>query len=179
MLKSLSFCSRCVTVCCCSYVVSTASPSWLLGSCLRWKRLGSSPMPSLMVITTRCVPLRNTKSVQEENNVLSWYGAIEPSPFSLQAVLESTWPSTTRGGHFLWGKLRNVVLGVLRFKQAGRKQPTSHRDPQLSGETNSDLDRTVHFWGRLVLQPHLSICHVILLIIDGKTKKMFYNVASS
>uniref|UniRef100_A0A8C9ZQT3 DENN/MADD domain containing 4A n=1 Tax=Sander lucioperca TaxID=283035 RepID=A0A8C9ZQT3_SANLU len=41
-----------------------------------------------------------------------------------KAVLESTWPSTTRGGYFLWGKLRNVVLGVLQFKQAGRKQQT-------------------------------------------------------
>uniref|UniRef100_A0A674MDP1 DENN/MADD domain containing 4A n=1 Tax=Takifugu rubripes TaxID=31033 RepID=A0A674MDP1_TAKRU len=41
-----------------------------------------------------------------------------------KAVLESTWPSTTRGGYFLWGKLRNVILGVLQFKQAGRKQST-------------------------------------------------------
>ena len=57
----------------------------------------------------------------------------------LQAVLESTWPSTTRGGYFLWGKLRNVVLGVLQFKQAGRKQPTPHRDPQLSGEKTNVL----------------------------------------
>uniref|UniRef100_A0A671V5S4 DENN/MADD domain containing 4A n=1 Tax=Sparus aurata TaxID=8175 RepID=A0A671V5S4_SPAAU len=51
-----------------------------------------------------------------------------------KAVLESTWPSTTRGGYFLWGKLRNVVLGVLQFKRAGRKQQTLHRDAQLSGE---------------------------------------------
>uniref|UniRef100_A0A8C5EPX1 DENN/MADD domain containing 4A n=1 Tax=Gouania willdenowi TaxID=441366 RepID=A0A8C5EPX1_GOUWI len=50
-----------------------------------------------------------------------------------KAVLESTWPSTTRGGYFLWGKLRNVILGVLRFKQAGKKQQTLQRDPQLSG----------------------------------------------
>uniref|UniRef100_H3CSM6 DENN/MADD domain containing 4A n=1 Tax=Tetraodon nigroviridis TaxID=99883 RepID=H3CSM6_TETNG len=49
-----------------------------------------------------------------------------------KAVLESTWPSTTRGGYFLWGKLRNVILGVLQFKQAGRKQTTVQRDPQLS-----------------------------------------------
>uniref|UniRef100_UPI0037E80517 C-myc promoter-binding protein isoform X2 n=1 Tax=Semicossyphus pulcher TaxID=241346 RepID=UPI0037E80517 len=58
-----------------------------------------------------------------------------------KAVLESTWPSTTRGGYFLWGKLRNVVLGVLQFKQAGRKQ-TLHRDPQLSD--GSDLDTVSH-----------------------------------
>ncbi|KAG7999459.1 C-myc promoter-binding protein, partial [Nibea albiflora] len=59
-----------------------------------------------------------------------------------KAVLESTWPSTTRGGYFLWVKLRNVVLGVLQFKQAGRKQQTPHRDPQLSD--GSDLDTVSH-----------------------------------
>uniref|UniRef100_A0A8D3BUS6 DENN/MADD domain containing 4A n=1 Tax=Scophthalmus maximus TaxID=52904 RepID=A0A8D3BUS6_SCOMX len=58
-----------------------------------------------------------------------------------KAVLESTWPSTTRGGYFLWGKLRNVVLGVLHFKQAGRKQQTPHRDPQLSGKDTNILAR--------------------------------------
>ncbi|CAN9499351.1 unnamed protein product [Ophioblennius macclurei] len=59
-----------------------------------------------------------------------------------KAVLESTWPSTTRGGYFLWGKLRNVILGVLQFKQAGRKQQNPHRDPQLSD--GSDLDTVSH-----------------------------------
>ncbi|XP_028287149.1 C-myc promoter-binding protein isoform X2 [Parambassis ranga] len=59
-----------------------------------------------------------------------------------KAVLESTWPSTTRGGYFLWGKLRNVVLGVLQFKQAGKKQQTPQRDPQLSD--GSDLDTVSH-----------------------------------
>ncbi|XP_041853597.1 C-myc promoter-binding protein isoform X2 [Melanotaenia boesemani] len=58
-----------------------------------------------------------------------------------KAVLESTWPSTTRGGYFLWGKLRNVILGVVQFKQAGRKQQT-HRDAQLSD--GSDLDTVSH-----------------------------------
>ena len=54
---------------------------------------------------------------------------------TLQAVLESTWPSSTRGGYFLWRKLRNVVLGVLQFKQVGRKERPALRDPQASGET--------------------------------------------
>ncbi|XP_077451452.1 C-myc promoter-binding protein isoform X1 [Stigmatopora argus] len=60
-----------------------------------------------------------------------------------KAVLESTWPSTTRGGFFLWGKLRNVVLGVGQFKKAGKKQtlpPT--RETQLSD--GSDLDTVSH-----------------------------------
>ncbi|XP_061743693.1 C-myc promoter-binding protein-like isoform X1 [Nerophis ophidion] len=38
-----------------------------------------------------------------------------------KAVLESTWPTSTRGGYFLWMKLRNVVLGVAQFKQSLRK----------------------------------------------------------
>uniref|UniRef100_A0A665WCH1 DENN/MADD domain containing 4A n=1 Tax=Echeneis naucrates TaxID=173247 RepID=A0A665WCH1_ECHNA len=59
-----------------------------------------------------------------------------------RAVLESTWPSTTRGGYFLWRKLRNMILGVLHFKLAGRKNQTLHRDPQLSD--GSDLDTVSH-----------------------------------
>ncbi|XP_045562255.1 C-myc promoter-binding protein isoform X2 [Salmo salar] len=63
-----------------------------------------------------------------------------------KAVLESTWPSNTRGGYFLWAKLRNVVLGVGRFKQLGRKQmvqnQTQSRDTQLSDY--SDLDTVSH-----------------------------------
>ncbi|KAF7664519.1 hypothetical protein LDENG_00174520 [Lucifuga dentata] len=59
-----------------------------------------------------------------------------------KAVLESTWPSTTRGGYFLWCKLRNVVQGVVQFKQAGKKQQAPLRDSQLSD--GSDLDTVSH-----------------------------------
>ncbi|XP_030269966.1 C-myc promoter-binding protein-like isoform X10 [Sparus aurata] len=54
-----------------------------------------------------------------------------------KAVLESTWPSSTRGGYFLWMKLRNVVLGVAQFKQALRRQAPLTQSP-LSGD-QSDL----------------------------------------
>ncbi|XP_047198680.1 C-myc promoter-binding protein-like isoform X6 [Hippoglossus stenolepis] len=54
-----------------------------------------------------------------------------------KAVLESTWPSSTRGGYFLWMKLRNVVLGVAQFKQALRRQGPVTQSP-LSGD-QSDL----------------------------------------
>ncbi|XP_070298336.1 C-myc promoter-binding protein-like [Salvelinus sp. IW2-2015] len=57
-----------------------------------------------------------------------------------KAVLESTWPSNTRGGYFLWAKLRNVVLGVGRFKQLGRKQTVQNRDTS----DYSDLDTVSH-----------------------------------
>ncbi|KAM9480967.1 C-myc promoter-binding protein isoform 2-T2 [Clarias gariepinus] len=59
-----------------------------------------------------------------------------------RAVLESTWPSSTRGGYFLWGKLRNVVRGVVQFKQVWRRQASHAKDPHLSDA--SDLDSVSH-----------------------------------
>ncbi|KAF5895051.1 C-myc promoter-binding protein isoform X1, partial [Clarias magur] len=59
-----------------------------------------------------------------------------------RAVLESTWPSSTRGGYFLWGKLRNVVRGVVQFKQVWRRQASQAKDPHLSDA--SDLDSVSH-----------------------------------
>ncbi|XP_017322099.1 C-myc promoter-binding protein isoform X2 [Ictalurus punctatus] len=59
-----------------------------------------------------------------------------------RAVLESTWPSSTRGGYFLWGKLRNVVRGVVQFKQVWRRQASHAKDPHLSD--TSDLDSVSH-----------------------------------
>uniref|UniRef100_A0A8C1JA82 DENN/MADD domain containing 4A n=1 Tax=Cyprinus carpio TaxID=7962 RepID=A0A8C1JA82_CYPCA len=69
-----------------------------------------------------------------------------------RAVLESTWPSSTRGGYFLWGKLRNVVRGVVLFKQVWRRQTTHPKDTHLSGKTpnsishipQNDLDNVSH-----------------------------------
>ncbi|XP_040053407.2 C-myc promoter-binding protein isoform X1 [Gasterosteus aculeatus] len=54
-----------------------------------------------------------------------------------KAVLESTWPSRTRGGYFLWMKLRNVVLGVAQFKRALRRHAPITQNPLSDG---SDLD---------------------------------------
>ncbi|XP_069382569.1 C-myc promoter-binding protein-like isoform X4 [Paralichthys olivaceus] len=50
-----------------------------------------------------------------------------------KAVLESTWPSSTRGGYFLWMKLRNVVLGVAQFKQALRRHGPVTQSPLSVG----------------------------------------------
>ncbi|XP_053199484.1 C-myc promoter-binding protein-like isoform X1 [Scomber japonicus] len=58
-----------------------------------------------------------------------------------KAVLESTWPSSTRGGYFLWMKLRNVVLGVAQFKQGLRKHAPLTQSPLSDG---SDLDAVSH-----------------------------------
>uniref|UniRef100_A0A8C9WAM7 DENN domain containing 4A n=1 Tax=Scleropages formosus TaxID=113540 RepID=A0A8C9WAM7_SCLFO len=49
-----------------------------------------------------------------------------------KAVLESTWPSSTRGGYFLWMKLRNVVLGVTQFRRALKKQQSNPTQTPLS-----------------------------------------------
>ncbi|XP_031704642.1 C-myc promoter-binding protein-like, partial [Anarrhichthys ocellatus] len=58
-----------------------------------------------------------------------------------KAVLESTWPSSTRGGYFLWMKLRNVILGVAQFKQALRRHAPLTQSPLSDG---SDLDAVSH-----------------------------------
>ncbi|XP_045887918.1 C-myc promoter-binding protein-like isoform X1 [Micropterus dolomieu] len=58
-----------------------------------------------------------------------------------KAVLESTWPSSTRGGYFLWMKLRNVVVGVAQFKQALRRHAPLTQSPLSDG---SDLDAVSH-----------------------------------
>uniref|UniRef100_A0A4W6EJX9 DENN domain containing 4A n=1 Tax=Lates calcarifer TaxID=8187 RepID=A0A4W6EJX9_LATCA len=58
-----------------------------------------------------------------------------------KAVLESTWPSSTRGGYFLWMKLRNVILGVAQFKRALRRH-APHTQSPLNGAC--DLDAVSH-----------------------------------
>uniref|UniRef100_A0AAX7UA63 DENN domain containing 4A n=1 Tax=Astatotilapia calliptera TaxID=8154 RepID=A0AAX7UA63_ASTCA len=56
-----------------------------------------------------------------------------------KAVLESTWPSSTRGGYFLWMKLRNVILGVAQFKRALRRHAPLTQSP-LSGNCDRSAD---------------------------------------
>ncbi|XP_057692439.1 C-myc promoter-binding protein-like isoform X1 [Corythoichthys intestinalis] len=58
-----------------------------------------------------------------------------------KAVLESTWPTSTRGGYFLWMKLRNVVLGVAQFKRSLRKHAPLTQSPFSDG---SDMDAVSH-----------------------------------
>ncbi|XP_030810936.1 C-myc promoter-binding protein isoform X2 [Camarhynchus parvulus] len=50
-----------------------------------------------------------------------------------KAVLESTWPSSNRGGYFLWMKIRNVVLGIAQFKKALKKLPASTAHTSVPG----------------------------------------------
>ncbi|XP_077568857.1 C-myc promoter-binding protein-like isoform X2 [Stigmatopora nigra] len=59
-----------------------------------------------------------------------------------KAVLESTWPTSTRGGYFLWMKLRNVVLGVAQFKRSLRKHVPLTQSP-LSAD-GSEMDAVSH-----------------------------------
>lgn len=51
---------------------------------------------------------------------------------SLQAVLESPWPSQNRSGHFMWMKVRNVVRGVAQFKQALRGAAPAKGPPLIT-----------------------------------------------
>ncbi|XP_072201857.1 C-myc promoter-binding protein [Excalfactoria chinensis] len=61
-----------------------------------------------------------------------------------KAVLESTWPSSNRGGYFLWMKIRNVILGVAQFKRALKKLPASSSHTALPGGL-SDLGSNTSF----------------------------------
>uniref|UniRef100_A0A5F9D4E5 DENN domain containing 4A n=1 Tax=Oryctolagus cuniculus TaxID=9986 RepID=A0A5F9D4E5_RABIT len=58
-----------------------------------------------------------------------------------KAVLESTWPSRSRSGYFLWTKVRNVVLGVAQFKRALKKH--AHLSQTTLSDGN-DLDAVSH-----------------------------------
>ncbi|XP_043530544.1 C-myc promoter-binding protein isoform X3 [Chiloscyllium plagiosum] len=60
-----------------------------------------------------------------------------------KAVLESTWPSSNRGGYFLWMKIRNVVLATAQFRRALKRAPANPpQTPVLSD--GSDLDAVSH-----------------------------------
>lgn len=59
--------------------------------------------------------------------------------FPKQAVLESTWPSSNRGGYFLWMKIRNVVLGIAQFKKALKKLPASTAHTSVPGRVFPSL----------------------------------------
>ncbi|NXU64874.1 MYCPP protein, partial [Horornis vulcanius] len=58
------------------------------------------------------------------------------------AVLESTWPSSNRGGYFLWMKIRNVVLGVAQFKKALKKLPASTAHTSVPGGLSDTANNT-------------------------------------
>ncbi|XP_056601825.1 DENN domain-containing protein 4C [Triplophysa dalaica] len=47
-----------------------------------------------------------------------------------KAVLESPWPSRNRSGQFMWTKMRNLVRGVVQFKQA-LHGTALHKGPSL------------------------------------------------
>ncbi|XP_059337784.1 C-myc promoter-binding protein isoform X2 [Ammospiza nelsoni] len=59
-----------------------------------------------------------------------------------KAVLESTWPSSNRGGYFLWMKIRNVVLGIAQFKKALKKLPASAAHTSVSGGLSDTANNT-------------------------------------
>lgn len=58
----------------------------------------------------------------------------------LQAVLESSWPSSNRSGIFLWTKVRNVVRGTAQFRQCLKNSTQSPRVPVISGNKLVEID---------------------------------------
>ncbi|XP_037351018.1 DENN domain-containing protein 4C isoform X2 [Talpa occidentalis] len=50
-----------------------------------------------------------------------------------KVVLESSWPSSTRSGIFLWAKVRNVVRGLAQFRQPLKKTVQKSQVSSISG----------------------------------------------
>ncbi|XP_067827358.1 C-myc promoter-binding protein isoform X3 [Heptranchias perlo] len=61
-----------------------------------------------------------------------------------KAVLESTWPSSNRGGYFLWMKMRNVVLATAQFRRALKKPIANPPQTPVLSADGSDLDAVSH-----------------------------------
>ncbi|XP_023613578.1 C-myc promoter-binding protein isoform X5 [Myotis lucifugus] len=53
-----------------------------------------------------------------------------------KAVLESTWPSRSHNGYYLWTKLRNVVLGVAQFKRTLKKHARLSQTTLSGGQSD-------------------------------------------
>lgn len=61
-------------------------------------------------------------------------------PFVLsQAVLEGKWPSSISKGRLLWRKLRNVIIGVAKFRKAIRRRSLS-----VYSNSGSEYDQISH-----------------------------------
>lgn len=58
---------------------------------------------------------------------------------NLQAVLEGKWPTSISQGRLLWRKLRNVVIGVAKFKRAIRRRSLS-----IYSNSGSEYDQISH-----------------------------------
>lgn len=69
---------------------------------------------------------------------------------SLQAVLESPWPSRNRSGLFMWTKLRNVLRGVAQFKQT-QNRTSSSKGSTLTTTGGNETPLTLSVFSYLVL----------------------------
>ncbi|XP_051996074.1 C-myc promoter-binding protein-like [Xyrauchen texanus] len=76
-----------------------------------------------------------------------------------KAVLENSWPSSTRGGYFLWIKLRNVIMAIAQFKRALKKQQTfvTHTPSSETDDINSSSDFRLSTADTISSSPHLGI----------------------
>uniref|UniRef100_A0A671PTV0 UDENN domain-containing protein n=1 Tax=Sinocyclocheilus anshuiensis TaxID=1608454 RepID=A0A671PTV0_9TELE len=61
-----------------------------------------------------------------------------------KAVLESPWPSRNRSGLFMWTKMRNLVRGVVQFKQALRGTTLKGGPSLITTGLSADGDRLSH-----------------------------------
>ncbi|KTG43097.1 hypothetical protein cypCar_00029178 [Cyprinus carpio] len=85
-----------------------------------------------------------------------------------KAVLESPWPSRNRSGLFMWTKMRNLVRGVVQFKQALRgtalKGGPSLITTELSAGTAAGADGdSIDSSNEPVVEEHILFPHSLIV----------------
>lgn len=100
----------------------------------------------------RCIN-RISEAIQSLQMSVCYYAVINLSWLLLtcqclcfvQAVLESPWPSRNRSGLFMWTKMRNLVRGVVQFKQALRGTALLRGPSLINTGLSSFLSMLLHF----------------------------------
>ncbi|CAL1604637.1 unnamed protein product [Knipowitschia caucasica] len=97
-----------------------------------------------------------------------------------KAVLESTWPSSSRGGYFLWMKLRNVLMGVTQFKRALRDQ-AHNLSPISDGSSDTDSHSSLDSSPEISQSSPVRLdftCSPLLHSLPGEQSDLGYNSLS-
>uniref|UniRef100_A0A8B9MQT6 DENN domain containing 4A n=1 Tax=Accipiter nisus TaxID=211598 RepID=A0A8B9MQT6_9AVES len=96
-----------------------------------------------------------------------------------KAVLESTWPSSNRGGYFLWMKIRNVVLGIAQFKKALKKLPASTSHTAIPGRVFTSFSFFIFMLIRKVFEKAFCCEFGDKTVLEGGKKSSLSEVESA
>uniref|UniRef100_A0A8C2JY71 DENN/MADD domain containing 4C n=1 Tax=Cyprinus carpio TaxID=7962 RepID=A0A8C2JY71_CYPCA len=79
-----------------------------------------------------------------------------------KAVLESPWPSRNRSGLFMWTKMRNLVRGVVQFKQALRGTALKGGPSLITTGLSADGD-SIDSSNEPVVEEHILFPHSLIV----------------